>query len=154
MDFYKLKFIDSNHQVVKYDGSPVSWRVSAYSVIIQNDKVFLINSEDENYYDVPGGGVEIGEPVLEAVKREAMEEAGLLVKPKRLINYHQDYFYHWKEKKFYQSMLLYFESEILERKKSPTEKNIIFADFVEINQLDNYKLMPYTKEIILNQKSI
>lgn len=143
-----LIFTDSNGQVVEYDGSPLAWRVSAYSLITQNQNIFLVRSVGENLYDLPGGGIEVGESVEEALKREALEEAGLVIEPKRSLSYHQDYFYHRKEKKFYQTMLLYFHSDLLERLETPKDKNIEFADWVEWAELANYPMLPYVREVI------
>jgi 8-oxo-dGTP pyrophosphatase MutT (NUDIX family) len=42
----------------------------------------FINAEFVNF---PGGGVEIGEAPMEALKREYMEETGLTIAPKRVL---------------------------------------------------------------------
>lgn len=54
-------------------------RVRACALIIENDAVLLVEFEDENglHYNLPAGGVEPGESVIEAVKREAWEEASV-----------------------------------------------------------------------------
>jgi 8-oxo-dGTP diphosphatase len=56
-------------------------RVRACALIIENDAVLLVEFEDENgvHYNLPAGGVEKGESLIEAVKREAWEEAGVEV---------------------------------------------------------------------------
>lgn len=141
-------FTDANGKVVPYDGSPLSWRISAYSVIIENNQVFLIKSKDEELYDLPGGGVEIGESVENTLKREAQEEAGLKIKVGSLISYHQDYFYHRKEKRFYQTLLLYFRSKITTQLEKPSDPNIEFAQFVDGQNLDVYPMLSYVREII------
>jgi 8-oxo-dGTP pyrophosphatase MutT (NUDIX family) len=48
-------------------------RVSAYAVIIENEKILLIKTHNHRYY-FPGGGVDVGEALSDAVKREAREE--------------------------------------------------------------------------------
>ena len=60
------------------------------SFIIKNNKVLLIkwgNTKGSwsGKWTVPGGKVEFGESVLDAVKREAKEETGLDVEPVKLI---------------------------------------------------------------------
>ncbi len=52
-------------------------RVRAGAVIIQDDSVLLIEFNDENglHYNLPAGGVEPNETVIEAVRREAQEES-------------------------------------------------------------------------------
>ena len=48
------------------------FRVSG--IIIQNDKLLLVNMDDSNFWCLPGGYVEMGENTIEAVKREFKEE--------------------------------------------------------------------------------
>jgi ADP-ribose pyrophosphatase YjhB (NUDIX family) len=52
--------------------------VRASALIIQDGAVLLIGCDDREvgfHYSLPAGGVEMGEPVRQAVKREALEEA-------------------------------------------------------------------------------
>jgi 8-oxo-dGTP pyrophosphatase MutT (NUDIX family) len=53
--------------------------VSVRAVIIRDDKILLIHriKNDEEYYVTPGGGVEEGESIQEALKREIKEETNL-----------------------------------------------------------------------------
>lgn len=54
-------------------------RIKAGAVIIENDSILLIEFNDENgiHYNLPAGGTEPGETVIEAVGREAKEEASV-----------------------------------------------------------------------------
>lgn len=63
-------------------------RVGAKAVIIENESILLIEYRDENglHYNLPGGGVEPGESVKDAVKREAMEEAAIDVEVGELLS--------------------------------------------------------------------
>jgi 8-oxo-dGTP diphosphatase len=58
--------------------------------IIEGNKILLIKFNDtkgswSGKWTVPGGKVEFGERILDAVKREAKEETGLDVEPVKLI---------------------------------------------------------------------
>ncbi|RAS78604.1 NUDIX domain-containing protein [Priestia endophytica] len=54
-------------------------RVRGSALIIENEAVLLVEFHDENglHYNLPGGGVEQGESLLQTVKREAREEASV-----------------------------------------------------------------------------
>lgn len=54
-------------------------RVRAAAVLIHEGKILLNEVGGGNHYNFPGGGLEEGETVKEAVAREVFEEAGLTV---------------------------------------------------------------------------
>jgi len=64
----------------------LSARNSAKAIILNNDKI-LVNrcmSRFGEYFTLPGGGQQIGEILLESVRREVLEETGYSVRPLRL----------------------------------------------------------------------
>jgi 8-oxo-dGTP pyrophosphatase MutT (NUDIX family) len=54
-------------------------RNSARSIIIRNGRVAMVHSLKYNYYKFPGGGIEEGESIEDAVVRETLEESGLRI---------------------------------------------------------------------------
>lgn len=54
-------------------------RPSARSIIIKDHKIAMVHSIKYNYYKFPGGGLEQNETLEEAVIRETLEEAGLII---------------------------------------------------------------------------
>ena len=54
-------------------------RVSARGIVINGDMILLNEFGGGQYYNIPGGGVEPGETVKQAAKREIYEESGLNV---------------------------------------------------------------------------
>lgn len=62
-------------------------RDSARSIIIRDGRVAMIHSLKYDYYKFPGGGIEKGESIVEAMIRETREEAGLVVIPETVREY-------------------------------------------------------------------
>lgn len=61
-------------------------RPGVSAVILDGDgRVLLQQRTDNGMWGLPGGAVEFGESVLEALHREVMEETGLTVEVERLI---------------------------------------------------------------------
>jgi len=55
----------------------MSIRINVNALVVHDDKILLIKFEDENgpHYNLPGGGVDDGESLPAALKRECLEEA-------------------------------------------------------------------------------
>jgi 8-oxo-dGTP diphosphatase len=58
--------------------------IIAVSALVKNEKdeVLLLRTHlRSDTWEMPGGNVEIGEPLDEAVRREVFEETGILIRP-------------------------------------------------------------------------
>ena len=68
---------------------PSEWsaqfRIGVYAVILHDGRVLLALRDNIDWWNLPGGGMESGETVDEAVRREVYEETGLEVAVERLI---------------------------------------------------------------------
>jgi len=63
------------------------------AVVVKDKKILLIKRKREPYqghYALPGGFVEYGETVEAAMRREVLEETGLVVKIKSLVGIYSD----------------------------------------------------------------
>ena len=72
-----------NHIIREYPDRPIS---AVAGVIIHNDCVLLVKkSKKDNIWSFPGGAIEIGETIQEALTREVLEETSIDVQVLGLI---------------------------------------------------------------------
>jgi ADP-ribose pyrophosphatase YjhB (NUDIX family) len=66
--------------------------VPAVSAIVSDDlgQILLIRRTDNNYWSIPGGGLEPGESVRQATAREVMEETGIACEVTGLVGIYSD----------------------------------------------------------------
>ncbi|MBI1333385.1 MAG: NUDIX domain-containing protein [Armatimonadetes bacterium] len=71
---------------------PKETRVGCYAVMHENNRVLLCRLSDglehRGRWTLPGGGLEFGESLEEAMVREVLEETGLQVQSSGLISFH------------------------------------------------------------------
>ncbi len=62
-------------------------RISVRGLIVEQDALLLVEFDDESglHYNLPGGGVQLGESLVEALRREAREEACVEIEVGRLL---------------------------------------------------------------------
>jgi len=83
-------------------------RASVYAVILQEGKILLVRHQSSGKHFLPGGGIEIGEPIREALKRELREEAGMQVEVARLFYFKEHFFYHEPADQAYHNFMVFF----------------------------------------------
>lgn len=131
-------------------------RVRACALIIENDSILLVEFNDERgpHYNLPAGGVEPNEAVVEAVRREAMEEASIDVEVGPLA-FVYEYAPHLNSNKYGEthSLQLMFECKIkdgyipkLPNKPDPNQTDV---KWIKLSELDDIVLYPNIKEKIL-----
>lgn len=84
----------------------LKFRPSVYAVIIRQGKILL--SPQWDGYDFPGGGINKGETIDKALKREVWEETGYKVRVKNIIDCFDSFFYVRGKKKYWHCLLLYY----------------------------------------------
>lgn len=132
-------------------------RVRACALIIENDAVLLVEFEDENglHYNLPAGGVERGESVIEAVKREAWEEASVDVEVGQLafVSEHAPHLITYYESKSPYGLSLMFDCKIKEGSRPSLPKkpdqNQTGVRWVSLSELECVVLYPNIKHLII-----
>ncbi|GAC1401217.1 MAG: hypothetical protein NVS4B12_10960 [Ktedonobacteraceae bacterium] len=72
-------------EAVDASGSPRQFRIGVYALIFREQEILLALRRDIDWWNLPGGGLEIGETVEEGVCREVREETGLVVEVDHLV---------------------------------------------------------------------
>lgn len=69
-------------------------RASVYGFIVWEGKLLLLTGRFTNKYALPGGGIDVGERIEAALKREIREETGLEVAVHAFLHFKEDFFYY------------------------------------------------------------
>ena len=77
---------------VKIDCSEGKFKFRVCGILKVNDKYLTVKIQDNDFYCLPGGHVELGEDTDSAVLREMKEELGYDVKIDRLVSIIQNFF--------------------------------------------------------------
>jgi 8-oxo-dGTP pyrophosphatase MutT (NUDIX family) len=116
------------------------YRISVKALILDGQKRFLLEREDNGLWDFPGGGIDHGDNPIETIKREIMEKMGIEVLN---VNPTIQYFVIakaldnvWKSSVFYLTRLKNLDF-------TPTEecKEIRFFTKEEANEVDTYPVV-------------
>lgn len=97
---------DKDGNIKKVPTSEVSFRPSTYGMLIEGGKILLAHTW--NGYDLPGGGIEKHETIIDALQREFLEETGIKVEPVGLVTCKTSFFIMPKDKSKKNCQLIYY----------------------------------------------
>ncbi len=80
--------------IVKILREKIVFRPSVYGVIFNKGKILMLRTKSNGKYFFPGGGIEPGEKMKEALHREIKEEVGITVKIGKLLHFKEQFFYY------------------------------------------------------------
>ncbi len=122
-------------------------RIRVAAVIVENDQVLLVRheKEGETYWMLPGGGVNHGETLAEALRRELREELCIAAEigPLLLVNDSIP------EDKHRHIVNLYFAAQITEGRPSVGEdERVVEAAFHPVETLETVVMRPVIHTIL------
>jgi len=89
----------------------IEFRPGAYGIIFHGDKILLTNMKSTGKYVLPGGAIEPGETIKQALRREVYEETGIAIKIKKFVSCEENNFYYDPEDKAWQVFAFIFVCE-------------------------------------------
>ncbi len=120
-------------------------------MVIDGNRVLLSvrgKAPSKDNWGLPGGAVEVGETVREAVVREILEETGVTVKPVKLITVFDSIHRDEDDRVRYHYILFEYLCEYVSGEVTPNS-DAPDARWVEFNDLDSIDIMPITKKFLL-----
>ncbi len=121
----------------------LKWRPSCYGIVIYDNKILL--TKQYGKYELPGGGVDLGEAPEETVIREIKEETGIDATNPKLVKHATTFFTHHEPDGTHhkQSLILFFMCDyiggelsldgLMEDEKSSVE----MGEWVPVGDLDS-----------------
>ncbi|MGD0709278.1 MAG: NUDIX hydrolase N-terminal domain-containing protein [Anaerolineaceae bacterium] len=96
-------------------------KIDCRGVIFQDEKLLLVRELADGGWTLPGGWVDVGEPLSKAVEREVREESGYLIKASRLLAVY-DRNLHGHPPYLFHSYKLFVQCEVIGKTEAdPTE---------------------------------
>lgn len=131
----------------RHPSGSACFRVAVSALIFNEGKVLLAHRRDIDWWNLPGGGMEEGETVDEALCREVLEETGLEVEIGQLVGVYS--------KPLKQEVVLAFRCQVLNGSPHETEEmrecRYFAPDALPPNTLPKHRQR--VEDALLNQQS-
>lgn len=108
----------------------LKFRPAVYAVIPRDNQVLLVQTIRTKQFYLPGGGVDIGETLHDALKREVREETGIEIEVGEMVHFKEDFFYYNPGNEAYHSLLFFFTAR-------PKSFTLADADQIDDGEIEN-----------------
>jgi ADP-ribose pyrophosphatase YjhB (NUDIX family) len=119
----------------------LTFRPSVYAIIVNDGNVLLLNTTHTGTYSLPGGGIEIGEPIEDALKREVREETGLEIEIINFYRFEEQFFYYDPGQVAFHSFLFFYvclpKTIQIRQDIKINDDSVELPRWIKINELEN-----------------
>ena len=129
-------------------------QITVFTGVLIKDRKILMNLRREDdltdahlKWELPGGKCEWNEKPEEAIKREFLEETGVVVSVKKLLPFiHTSYWeYPWGTQ---QTFILAFLCEYVEQTDRQEDSHIEAVEWIDLDMVEGLETLPGVKEVI------
>lgn len=115
-------------------------RPSVYGIVLHQRRLLVGKARSTHSYVLPGGGIEKGETVDAALRREVWEETGVEVEVGAFLHFETDFFYYDPMDLAIHGFMFYYAcsplTSALNPPEYPPEEDLERPLWVDIDQLD------------------
>ena len=147
---------------IKTDNYNFKFRVSG--IVINDNKLLLVDMDDSGFLCLPGGYVELGETTEQAVCREMEEELGYKLEIVKYLGVAENFFVNKYDKVMHEICFYYLLKPVKGEKARCNDYSLIENDkghniklnfkWININELNKYDVRPKFLKDAVNNKSI
>lgn len=127
------------------------FRPSAYGILRQGTKILFKRHPALERFDLPGGGIELDEIIINGLIREFKEETGLKIKVGKLLLVEDNYFTFEGEDAH--GILIFYEVEKISGELTPNGEDSVDVQYLEIDSLTKENVHRSCWNIITQIKS-
>jgi 8-oxo-dGTP diphosphatase len=129
----------------------VRFRPMVHGIITHENQLLVIRTRILGKLDLPGGGIEIGEKMTDALQREVKEEAGITVEVGRFFHTVEDFRYDDRTADAYHLFLFYFRC-------TPNSLEVFSDEEIQESEVDKLEWLPLddiqASDFLLHQAAI
>jgi len=128
------------------------FRPAAYAVVINDGKILLMKTKTTGKYWFPGGGIDLGEKLENAMKREVREEAGIEIEVEKFLSFKEVFFYYEPLDEAYQNFSFFYlckpiTTELLDDDKVDQEDESEKPRWIDLKSIKKEEMQTGSEEI-------
>ena len=148
----QLDFHDVKGKKVK-EPDQYTWRPAVYGILKENNKLLVIQPNWDDKFCLPGGSMNLGETLIQTLKREFLEETGFIVSvSEQPIFVDSQLFGNHKVSKFFQRISLYYEVRRVAKTKKKLDSETTKLQWIDFSKVSDKDFTFFQRDCIKNLK--